>query len=359
MHFCLDSRSFFAAVGTIIPFLIIAQFPSAIAAPPAGKNWAMVWHDEFDGDTINTKVWNNLGDMSRQQGYWIKKYSYLDSVGHLVLRVDTAKGGYGAGGLSTEGKYEKKFGYFESRVKFPTQQGHWCAFWLMTMSQGTIGNQGTDGTEIDIMEKAWLTDHIQHALHWDGYGSNSGSAGQQVTNKGMNDGGWHVFGVDWSTSEYVFYVDGQETWRTNAGGVCQVADFIHLTDEIGNFGTGADVWGTGPISAAQLPDFYYVDYVRVYDTTSATAAKSGMQSPRNFLQARISIAQGGLIIKGIGPGVHNATLLSINGQALARTKVVGNKLEFAGAGIAPGTYIIRMAGNGNTVVNTQIIANGR
>jgi hypothetical protein len=40
--------------------------------------------------------------------------------------------------------------------------------------------------------------------------------------------------------------------------------YIKLTDEIGNFGAGRDAWGTGPIGNAKLPDFFYVDYVRVW-----------------------------------------------------------------------------------------------
>ena len=54
-----------------------------------------------------------------------------------------------------------------------------------------------------------------------------------------------------------FYVDGKQTWRSKAGGVCQVPEYILLSDEIGN-------WG-GDISQAKLPDEFLVDYVRVYD----------------------------------------------------------------------------------------------
>ncbi len=49
----------------------------------------------------------------------------------------------------------------------------------------------------------------------------------------------------------------KETWRTNAGGVCQVPEYIKLSDEIGNW--------AGDIKNAELPDKFLVDYVRVYD----------------------------------------------------------------------------------------------
>ena len=58
--------------------------------------------------------------------------------------------------------------------------------------------------------------------------------------------GWHTFGLWWKPDEYIFYVDGKETWRTKAGGVCQVPEYIKLSDEIGN-------WG-GDIKKATLPD---------------------------------------------------------------------------------------------------------
>lgn len=61
----------------------------------------------------------------------------------------------------------------------------------------------------------------------------------------------------WLPTEYVFYVDGKEVWRSDAGGVSQVPEFLKLTNEIG-------MWA-GDIKSAQLPDYFEVDYVRVYD----------------------------------------------------------------------------------------------
>ena len=237
----------------------------------------LVWGDEFNGPVIDSSKWARQGDYTRQQGYWIQGDAYLNGQGQLVLRVmqDPVTGHYGSGAVF--GKYLRTFGYFEAKVKFPIQQGHWCAFWVYSDSEGNtnvIG--GADGAEIDIMEKAWLTDHIQDALHWDGYSPSplAGSAGLQVLNMGMNDGGWHIFAMDWTPTNYTFYVDGTQTWSTNAGGVSQVPSYVILSEEVGNFGTGPDAWGTGPISNAVLPDYYLVDYVRVYDTNVLRAQLS-------------------------------------------------------------------------------------
>jgi hypothetical protein len=76
--------------------------------------------------------------------------------------------------------------------------------------------------------------------------------------------GWHTFGLWWNPNEYVFFVDGKETWRTNAGGVSQVPEYIKLSDEIGDW--------AGDVKKAKLPDAFLVDYVRVYDVVDSETA---------------------------------------------------------------------------------------
>ncbi len=65
----------------------------------------------------------------------------------------------------------------------------------------------------------------------------------------------------------MFYVDGLESWRTSAGGVSQVPEFAKLTEEIGK-------WG-GDIAKASLPDYFTVDYVRVYDMVDGAKPAAG------------------------------------------------------------------------------------
>ncbi len=101
---------------------------------------------------------------------------------------------------------------------------------------------------------------MQHAFHWDGYGKDHQSEGFKATVPGVMQG-WHTFGLLWLPDEYIFYVDGKESWRSKAGGVCQVPQYILLSDEIGPW--------AGDITKAKLPDRFLVDYVRVYDFVDA------------------------------------------------------------------------------------------
>ena len=84
----------------------------------------------------------------------------------MLLRTRKDGERFTCGAVRTQRKFEHRFGYWECRCKFPTQEGHWPAFWLFSRpGVGKVGNDGRDGTEIDIMEKPWRTDQIQHALH--------------------------------------------------------------------------------------------------------------------------------------------------------------------------------------------------
>ena len=104
--------------------------------------------------------------------------------------------------VRTRGKFQHAHGYYVARIKLQSQQGHWPAFWLYNSSVGKIGNDGRDGTEIDIMEKPWLDARVQHTLHWDGYGEKHRSKGKVVTVNGVMDG-FHTFSLWWKQDEYV------------------------------------------------------------------------------------------------------------------------------------------------------------
>jgi beta-glucanase (GH16 family) len=245
------------------------DFPDTLPIPPDGKVWQLVWNDEFDGDQLDESKWGTPPDAVRRDGWWMRKAVSLDGEGHLVIRTFKEGDRYIDGCVRTRDKYEKAFGYFVARVKLQSQPGHWSAFWLWAPSVGNVGAAGTDGTEIDIYEKPWLDNRVQHTLHWDGYGAHHQSSGTVVEVPGIMEG-FHSYALWWSPLEYHFYIDGQETWRTRAGGVCQVPLYIKLSDEVGK-------WG-GDIAEADLPDQFVIDYVRVYDLMDDTAGED-LRSP--------------------------------------------------------------------------------
>ena len=233
----------------------LAKIEVVLPTAPEGKSWKLIWHDEFDEEKIDETKWEVMPYAPRKGGWWSQKAVSLDGKGHLVISTLKDNDKFLDGCVRTKGKFEHSFGYYVARVHLQKQPGHWSAFWIMGDGVSKVGGSGRDGTEIDIYEKPWLDDRVQQTLRWDGYGKDHKSAGNVAKVPGVMEG-WHTFGLWWRPDEYIFYVDGKETWRTKAS-VCQVPEYIKLSDEIGDW--------AGDIEKAKLPDQFLVDYVRVYD----------------------------------------------------------------------------------------------
>lgn len=239
---------------------LLALASLAAAAEP-GKDENLVWSDEFEGTTLDLTKWIYRGLGPRRGALNVEDAVTLDGQGHLVLTTSRAGDKVHTGMIATQGKFERAFGYFECRVKLQRQPGHWSAFWLQSPKLGSvIGDTRQSGCEIDIFEYlARIPDKIQHTLHWDGYGKHHKSAAKVHTQPDLAEG-WHTVGLDWAEKEYVFIVDGKETWRTDKG-VSGTPQYIILSLEVGPW--------AGKIADAQLPDSVAFDYIRVYTTRPA------------------------------------------------------------------------------------------
>ncbi len=228
-----------------------------------GRRFSLSFEDNFDGTVLDESKWERCPEWKRQDlnCYWDNDMSYLDGEGNLILEVSYDKTNrYNCGAVRSKGKFEQTYGYFEARCRVNTVAGYWTAFWLMGETVGDITEGGVNGTEIDIMESAYFNEKkINYALHWDGYAENHKSIGQSDY-VDIYDGEYHVFSVLWTEEEYIFYVDGEERWRTSAeesGGICEAPLYIKLTTETGS-------WTMPKGGIKNLPDCMKVDYVRVY-----------------------------------------------------------------------------------------------
>jgi beta-glucanase (GH16 family) len=255
--------------------------------PTAGVKAApqIIFSDDFNNTTLDKTKWELCPEWDRQGrsswrndmvsvsgGYLHIKFMRDHALGRSKTNNKSlADNWIRAGGVRTLKKdnyplFENNYGYYEAKIKFPTVSGTWGAFWLMSRTQQVTPHEGIDGTEIDIVET--INNHegkYNSALHWNGYGSQHKSAGSEGAALPVNiyDGDFHIFALDWSPSEYVFYVDGKEFWRSdgsaefNNSGINQNPNYMKLTAE------GAEWAGTLPegFTGAEM----LVDYVRVYN----------------------------------------------------------------------------------------------
>lgn len=237
--------------------------PQRFVSPPPSADYKLIWSDEFDGPALDPAKWSDRHLGPRRDAINVEDAVTLDGQGHLRIttsRVSKPDGRdeYHTGMISTQGHFEATYGYFEVRLKVQREIGHWSAFWLQTPTMGQdIGNPARAGAEIDVLEylaNGDYRDKALHTIHWDGYGKQHESAHCKAVVPDIRDG-FHTVGLEWTPDEYVFYVDGSETWRTTQG-VSRRSEYIILSLEVGKW---AD-----DIAQAQLPDALIVDYVRVY-----------------------------------------------------------------------------------------------
>lgn len=228
-----------------------------------GEAYALTFEDEFEGTELDSTKWVHCPEWKRQdlECYWDNDCVKLNGDGRLTITSEYRNGKYCMGAIRSKGKFAQAQGYFEIRCTLNTVPGYWVAFWLMGETVGHVDNSGLDGTEIDIMESAFFGKAINHALHWDGYGEHHKTIGKETMNSKVYDGEYHTFSVLWTEKEYIFYIDREETWRTEAkeaGGTCQVPLYMKFTAETGT-------WTGDELDEKNFPAAVYVDYVKAYE----------------------------------------------------------------------------------------------
>lgn len=241
----------------ILIFIISFSFYSLLAQNIPIDNYQLFWSDEFELPELDMEKWSHRSLGERRDAINIESAISIHDNNYLIIRTEKVADKYFTGMISTEGKFMTTYGYFEARVYLPRERGIWAAFWLQSPTKGReIDNVADSGAEIDIFEYLGNKRRkVQHALHWNGYDKEHLQSRSKVLRNRQLRNGWHTFGLLWTENEYVFYVNGEETWRTSEA-ISQRSQYIILSVEIGEW--------AGKVRKANLPTDFVVDYVRVY-----------------------------------------------------------------------------------------------
>lgn len=253
---------------------------------PNGKRWDLVWADEFDGDTLDRSKWDfRLHLMQQRHHTFAEDGAVLDGNSNLLLTLHERDGHFYSPHLQTGSNYldrpgqaygkftwpvaeireplfMHRYGYYEIRCKLPTQPGWWAAFWLQSPTIGATLDPGQAGVEVDIMENFTRNGIVSHNNHWNGYGADHEHVGSGERRLTDTADGFHVFGLDWSPNGYVYYIDGKESWRVD-GPVSHREQFVMVSTECSGYRHGDQP--APELKRAALPDYFIVDYVRVFD----------------------------------------------------------------------------------------------
>jgi len=275
-------------------FIVALVFAAAVRAQTSG--WKLVWSDEFNsasGSAPNMANWNfDLGGGGWGNGE-AETYTssasnvFQDGLGNLVIRANKdAQGNYtsarlqtGAPGASTNSTdLSWQYGLIEARIKLPFGKGVWPAFWMLGENIGTVG-WPTCG-EVDIMENfgtfnndASINNGTPHGPGFQNVAALSVPYKLPFGQTVYDD--YHVYSIQWSPNSVVWYVDGT-AYNTltpaslPAGGqwVFNAPFFLLLNLAIGG---PTSFLGT-PDASVTFPQEMLVDYVRVYQAATISAA---------------------------------------------------------------------------------------
>ena len=256
---------------TTLIYLILLTFSLSAQCP------TLVWSDEFDAAALDLTKWTpqigdgcdiNLCGWGNNELEYYRAENAVVSNGTLKIIAKQESAGnrnYTSARLRSINKGDWTYGRFEARMKLPTAQGMWPAFWMLSTDE-TYGGWPRSG-EIDIMELIGKEpDRAYGTMH---YGMPPPNNSSQGTNFQLNSGtfsdAFHTFAIEWEPNAIRWYVDdflfltktssdvGALTWPFNQR--------FHL---LLNLAVGG-AWPGNPNSSTGFPQMMEVDYVRVYD----------------------------------------------------------------------------------------------
>jgi beta-glucanase (GH16 family) len=232
--------------------------------------YSLVFEDEFEGDSLDTTVWDYRGSGPRRGGFNAASQVEVKDGTMIMTGEYLTDGTYGEGWYTGMIKLKERYckGYFEIRCKVNETPAFWSAFWIQADAPYTasISKGGVGGAEIDIFESANTSDPknrnaVTQTIHCAGV--DGVEEGFQSYNLGSFKGNniydeYNTYGLEWTDTEYIFYVNGVETRRTSFGnGVSEVEEDVIVSLEI----PAIEVLDTLDKDASAT---YTVDYVRIY-----------------------------------------------------------------------------------------------
>jgi beta-glucanase (GH16 family) len=273
-------------------------------ASEAVKVWTLTWSDEFNGNSIDTNNWTfetghgNDGWGNQEWQNYTSSGNYEVKDGNLVIipRINYNKAtrkfdaqSATSTRIKTKGKKEFTYGKMEIRAKSSKAKGTWSAGWMLGADCDT--NIWPKCGEIDIMEG--MDAGVPQAIHCQYFGSMPTAPGAPGGSKFYVTGltqaqaaaDYHTYTAIWTDTSIEFQVDGvtkgvYDPSKYNENIRSHYWPFNHdfffiLNCAIG--GNATDLYDyTKPYDATgwtvvsengdvqTLEDYFYIDYVRVY-----------------------------------------------------------------------------------------------
>lgn len=249
-----------------------SETTSSSSAEPAAQ---YLWHDEFDGETIDTSKWtfeigtgasgwgNNEWEYytSRKENAYIK-----DGVLHIRAQKEDYEGQkYTSARMITKDKFAFTYGTVEARIALPTGKGIWPAFWMLGQNIDEVSWPACG--EIDIIEavnsenKIYGTNHWANGAEYATYGNNTGDYRNQKFELDITQ--FHTYKFTWDEKYIRMFVDDfmyHEILIENNEG--DTEEFHKPFFFLLNVAVAGN-WPGFEVDDSQFPNEMLVDYIRV------------------------------------------------------------------------------------------------
>jgi beta-glucanase (GH16 family) len=285
--------------------------------------WTMVWSDEFEGTAVNDANWTpQIGDgtditeadpplpepsWGNREEQWYLAENATVADGNLVITARqeevVAPYPYTSARLRSKDKLDIKYGRVEARIKTPTGQGLWSAFWMLPTDSpyvyrpdpaGPLDPHWASSGEVDIMEvinAGTAGEDVFVTLHY-GFPWPLNQLNGTPVDVAAPDEDFHTYAVEWDQDEFRWYVDGVHVLSVGSetyynyyyGGLdtgyvagAEEAPFDVDFHVLLNLAVGGNL--PGDVAAETVfPAEMLVDYVRVYECSADTVTGTGCAS---------------------------------------------------------------------------------
>jgi len=250
--------------------ILYHDLPVRWISPMTSREYLLVFNDEFEEKEISMARWGyrkDIGEITRTITYnnspvdiVVENEASVLENGNLVLFVYRKAGISNkvfTGGILTLDSFLPRYGYFETtfNAKDCNGFGHWPAFWLHFQWK----DKNTIGTEIDILEYISSQNTIYQTLHWYINDEHFSSSENFLLD---NPDEYHVFGLEWTPEELIFYVDGElkrHLLKT------EESKYVPLAYQMVFYSMSAGTWGGNVADPSnELPAYSRFGYCRVY-----------------------------------------------------------------------------------------------
>jgi len=269
---------------SIFPLLIVVLLAGCgapaveTAVSPVSEEkdrWELVWSDEFDGDTINPENWlydTGAGGWGNNelQSYTDREGNTRIEDGMLVIEArqeEYKASDYTSARLKTQELQTWTYGRVEARMKLPTGQGIWSAFWML--GEDITSSGWPRSGEIDIMENIGAPNTVYGTVHGPGYSGANGVGSSYSTSATSFADEFHTYAIEWQPGEISWYVNDVLHNTISDADVSGAWVYDHDFFIILNLAIGG-LWPGYPDETTAFPQQLLVDYVRVYRDTELT-----------------------------------------------------------------------------------------